>query len=104
MLKRLGYAATGFSDPLEALRVFRASPRDFDAVVTDLSMPGMSGFELLKNVLEIRPGIPAIMTSGYLRPQDQETAAQLGLHALILKPNTIEELSEVLHQAFSEGR
>jgi CheY-like chemotaxis protein len=96
ILRRLGYEITGHTDPAEALQAFRSRPHDFDVVVTDLSMPGMSGFDLARGLLEIRPETPVVMTSGYLRPEDQETASRIGIRALILKPNTVEELGLVL--------
>ena len=71
-----------------------------DVVVTDLSMPGMSGFELARSMLDLRPDLPIVMTSGYLSADDQHTGVQLGLRALILKPNTVDELAGVLSQLF----
>jgi PAS domain S-box-containing protein len=99
-LRRLGYVVTGYSDPVQALNAFRLAPADFDVIVTDLSMPGMSGFELARSVLDLRPDVPIVMTSGYLSADDQRTGVQLGLRALILKPNTVDELAEVLSQLF----
>ena len=69
-------------------------------IVTDLSMPGMSGFELARSMLDLRPDLPIVMTSGYLSADDQRTGVQLGLRALILKPNTVDELADVLSQLF----
>jgi PAS domain S-box-containing protein len=100
-LTRLDYAETGITDPFDALKVFRSRPNDFDVVVTDLAMPGMSGFDLVREMLQIRSDIPIVMTSGYLRPEDQLTAAELGLRALILKPNTIAELGAALNRIFA---
>jgi CheY-like chemotaxis protein len=107
-LRRLGYKITGYTDPAQALQAFRSRAHEFDVVVTDLSMPGMSGFDLARGLLEIRPDVPIVMTSGYLRPEDQETALRIGIRALILKPNTVEELGSVLDkllrdQADSDG-
>ncbi len=104
MLERLKYAVTGFSNPTEALQVFQSRPDDFDVVVTDLSMPSLSGFDLARQILAIRPEMPIVMTTGYLRPQDQQAAAILGLRALILKPNTAEELGQVLAQIFVDWK
>jgi PAS domain S-box-containing protein len=95
-LTRLGYKVTGFTDSEAALREFASGPGNFDAIVTDLAMPRLSGFELLRQVLTLRPNIPAVMTSGYLRPEDEEMAQQIGVKQLILKPNTTEELGFAL--------
>ena len=59
-------------------------------------MLGMSGFDFARAVLARRPDIPVVLTSGYVRPQDQETAARVGIRDVILKPNTIEDLGEAL--------
>jgi CheY-like chemotaxis protein len=100
LLKRLGYTVTGHTDPQAALEQFRSSPREFDAVVTDLAMPRMSGFELARELRAARPDVRIIMTSGYLRKEDQETAEAMAIHDLILKPNTIEELGSALDRIF----
>ncbi len=99
-LSRLGYQVTGCTHPREALDMFRANPTAYDVVVTDLSMPTMSGTELTREILAVRAEVPVIITSGYLRPEDQEVATQLGAVALILKPNSIEELGQVFHRLF----
>jgi PAS domain S-box-containing protein len=104
MLTRLGYEVAGYSDPLEALRTFRSRPADFDVVVTDLSMPAMSGFELARTMIEIRPDVPVIMTSGYVRIEDHRTADEIGVKALILKPSTMEEFAEALAGLIAQRR
>ena len=99
-LERLGYRVTGHHDPIEALQDFNARPDAFDVVVTDLSMPGMSGFELARGVLATRPDIPLLMTSGYVRPQDEEAAHNIGVRAVILNPNTADDLGKMLDRLF----
>ena len=95
-LKRLGYEVVGETDPAAALKKFRENPAGFDAVVTDLSMPLMSGTDLAHEILEARPGIPVILTTGYIRPQDRELAKRIGVRELILKPDTVDELGGAL--------
>ncbi|HTR65860.1 MAG TPA: response regulator [Terriglobales bacterium] len=97
-LKRLGYEVTGFTDPLQALHALRQHPCSFRALVTDLSMPAMSGTDLAREALEICPQLPVILTSGYIRPQDQEVAQRVGVRELLLKPDTVEELGAVLQR------
>jgi PAS domain S-box-containing protein len=99
-LERLGYRVTGQNDPVKAVELFRSDPKAFDAVVTDLAMPQLSGFDLSSQLLEIRPDLPIVMTSGYVRPEDQERALHMGLRDLILKPDTIEQLARTLDQVF----
>jgi PAS domain S-box-containing protein len=101
MLIRLGYRVTGFTDAVEALNSFRSQPGEFDVVVTDVTMPGLAGPELARELLSVRPGLPIIMTSGVISPEDGELARRVGVHRLILKPNTIDELGAALHGLFS---
>ena len=95
-LRRMGYEVTGMSEPARALEAFKARVNDFDLVVTDLSMPGMSGFELARQILELRPELPILMTSGYARPEDRDMALRMGIRDLILKPSSIAELGQTL--------
>ncbi len=100
MLKRLGYKVSGFTDAGSALREFRNAPENFDVVITDLSMPSMSGFEVASKLLAVRPKLPVILTSGYLRPEDQERAQRLGIEHFLQKPHSVEEVAQVLDQIF----
>jgi PAS domain S-box-containing protein len=102
-LQRLGYQVTGFTDSARAVREFQARPHDFDAVVTDLSMPGMSGFDLAQELLATRPDVPILVTSGYLRPEDQQKAERIGVRGLTIKPDTIEELCRNLDRLLQDG-
>ncbi len=96
MLTRLGFQVTGFTDAGEALQDFGVHPGDYDAVVTDLSMPRMTGLEFAREVMAIRPEMPVIITSGYVRPEDQVKAQQLGVRDFILKPSTADQLATAL--------
>jgi PAS domain S-box-containing protein len=99
MLERLSYRVTGFTDPIAAVQAFSESPQ-FDAVVTDLSMPQMSGFDVASAVKAVRNDVPVIMTSGYVQAKDEEQARLIGVKKIILKPNTVEELAQSLAQLF----
>ena len=103
LLKRLGYRVTGFTSPNLALDEFRRRPQEFDAVVTDLSMPHLSGFDLAEQILTIRPDIPVIVSSGYVRPEDQERGKTIGIHQMIQKPYTLEQLQETFDQYFARA-
>jgi CheY-like chemotaxis protein len=91
-----GHQITCFTDPEKALEAFRAGPQDFDVLVTDLSMPHMSGFELAREVLALRPQLPVRLTTGYLGAEDEAGARAAGIREIVLKPATREELGEVL--------
>jgi PAS domain S-box-containing protein len=98
MLERMGYQVRGFKDPDEALAAFAAAPQDFDLVLTDLSMPGMSGMEVSRQILQIRPDIPVLLATGYVRTEDVEQARAIGIREVIWKPQTIAEMGDLLAQ------
>jgi len=102
MLQRLGYKVTGCTDPHKALETFRSRSEEFDVVVSDLSMPGMSGIDLAREILRIRPGIPILLASGFIGPADNEEVRSLGLPDLILKPDTVEQMGDILHKLFEK--
>jgi len=97
-LTRLGYRVTAHGEASSALQDFRTRPAEFHGVVTDLALRGMSGLDLAEALRNIRPEIPVLMTSGYFSPEDSERANRLGIHELILKPNTLNELASALHR------
>jgi CheY-like chemotaxis protein len=95
-LARFGWDVAGFTDPELALREFRRNPAEFDVVVTDLSMPVLSGIELAAKLQAARPDVPIVVVSGNLRPEDQEACERLGLRDLVQKPFSADGLSRVL--------
>jgi PAS domain S-box-containing protein len=97
-LQRLGYQVTGHIDAAAALYDFNSRPNEFAAVVTDLSMPRMSGLDLVRELFKLRPELPIILTSGYIRPEDQRVADSLGIAQIILKPSTIDTLGHALSE------
>ena len=100
MLEQSGYKVTGQSNGEAALIEFRQRPHTFDAVVTDLSMPAMSGLQFARELRKLRPDIPILMTSGYIDPQDQINAIRLGVRAVLTKPVSRKELLAALHDIF----
>lgn len=102
-LTRMGYAVTGYVQPTEALEAFRAEPAQYDVVVTDLSMPLMTGFELVRKLRDIRADVPVVMLSGYVRDEDARAADDLGVRVFLSKPSSVEELARVLDELFRGG-
>ncbi|HEX4676711.1 MAG TPA: CHASE3 domain-containing protein [Steroidobacteraceae bacterium] len=98
MLERMGYRVSGFTDSARALAAFEAAPGDFDLILTDLSMPGASGMDVAKAILSIRPDIPVLLATGYVRPEDVECARAIGIREVIWKPHTVGEMGEQLAQ------
>jgi PAS domain S-box-containing protein len=97
-LTRLGYRVTGCTSPVAALKEFRRDPAAFDAVVTDLSMPGLSGFDCAREMLAVRPDLPILLTSGYMRPEDEEQAREIGIRAVSGKPTALGDLGRTLSE------
>jgi signal transduction histidine kinase/CheY-like chemotaxis protein len=94
MLAPLGYCVTTSSSGTEALEAFRATPARFDVVVTDHSMPGMSGIDLATQIATLKPGFPVILISGYADGLPQEVLRTAGVSALVAKPFTMSALAE----------
>ncbi|HQW67989.1 MAG TPA: response regulator, partial [Gemmatimonadales bacterium] len=95
MLRGIGFACEGFTSPLEALQAFRTTPHAFDAVVTDFSMPMMTGTLLARELQRIRPGIPVVVLSGFTA-DEIATGSGTGVDYVIPKPVSIVELSHAL--------
>ncbi|HKQ82560.1 MAG TPA: ATP-binding protein [Steroidobacteraceae bacterium] len=95
-LTRLGYHVVGYLDPSAAVEDFRAHPNDFDVVITDVSMPQLSGSQFAAELLQIRPNIPIVMMTGHVRPEDQEAARRLRINDVVRKPSTLEEFAQML--------
>lgn len=93
-LEDYGYRVTGFQDSIEALKLFKVNPEDFDLVITDMAMPKMIGTELSQKILEIRPDIPIIICSGYSEKLDKEKAKDLNVSKFLDKPLLITDLIE----------
>ncbi|MBJ7454615.1 MAG: PAS domain S-box protein [Thermoleophilia bacterium] len=102
-LGRAGHVVSGYTDPRSALARFREGPDDFDVVVTDLSMPGMSGLELARGILALRPGIPVLIATGYIPPEERAEAEALGVRAILPKPSPIARVREVLAGVLADG-
>jgi PAS domain S-box-containing protein len=98
LLNQLGYTVTGFTNPATALEEFSARPRDFDIVVTDLSMPGISGPELARRMLEIREDLPIVLMSGFMPESEIEEARRIGIRAFVSKPATAQSLEHTLRE------
>ncbi|MEA3213749.1 MAG: hypothetical protein QOE70_6806 [Chthoniobacter sp.] len=98
-LTRLGYAPCTATDPVVALAQFAAG--QFAAVVTDLTMPQMSGLELGRQIMQLRPGLPLILTTGFSASLDVEKARSLGFRDLLIKPYTMNALGQALHRALA---
>ncbi len=103
MLERSGYRCTGTTDPQQAVDAVRHDPHGYDLVVTDMNMPGMSGLDVARQVLAVRPDLPVLITTGYVRASDMALMRQAGARDLVLKPDTIEELTATVQRYLRPG-
>ena len=90
------YRVSGYTDPHEALAAARANPDQFDLVVTNYNMPGMSGLEVAQGLKEIRADLPVVLASCYITEELRAKALAAGVSALIYKPNTADDLCEAV--------
>jgi PAS domain S-box-containing protein len=102
MLSSLGYDVTARSSSLDALTDFRANPDQFDLVITDMTMPNMTGVMLTKEILKTRPPMPIILTTGFSELINEEKAKEIGIKALLMKPISIQDLSQTLRRVLDE--
>ena len=99
MLERLGYKVTVRTSSIEALATFQNQSDQFDAVITDQTMPGMTGIDLARRMLQIRPGIPIILCTGYSNLVSEEQAKLMGIRGFIMKPMSKKEIAKCLRTA-----
>jgi CheY-like chemotaxis protein len=99
MLERIGdHAVEGFTDAEQAIESFRAEPGRIDLVVTDFSMPGMSGLDVARELLAIRPDVCIVLVTGYLDNGLVASARAVGIRQVLYKANTVKELCESVHR------
>jgi CheY-like chemotaxis protein len=100
-LSRLGYNVVSFTDSIQALRHFRSKPHEFDLVLTDQTMPQLTGLQLARKILEIRRDIPILLCSGFSLDLKETSLKEAGIHALLPKPVEIRDLGAAIHRAIS---
>ena len=83
-------------DCREAFNLFSADPSQFDLVMTDQTMPNMTGERLGKEIMRIRPGIPVILCTGYADFISSEKAKEMGFRGFVMKPFTVREAAELI--------
>ncbi|MEZ4525011.1 MAG: PAS domain S-box protein [Desulfobacterales bacterium] len=103
ILERLGYRISAHLRSPEALARFKEDPRNFDLVVTDMSMPEMTGEQLAAEVMRIRPDIPLILCTGFSEKINPEKAAAMGIRGFVMKPVVTGELAEMVRKVLDES-
>ncbi|PZO12857.1 MAG: hypothetical protein DCF26_18055 [Burkholderiales bacterium] len=96
LLERRGYRVTAYTSQTQAIDAVRASPTGFQLLLTDFNMPGMSGLEVAKAVLEINPRMPVAVASGYITDELQAEAKAAGVREVVFKTDAVEAFCEVV--------
>jgi CheY-like chemotaxis protein len=104
LLTRLGYHVTVYTSSPDALAAFRSTPHSFDLVITDQTMPHITGETLTGELRRIRSDIPVILCTGYNPLIDAESAAALGIDAFVQKPMAAADLAHTIRQVFARRR
>ncbi len=103
VLQRLGYRVTTFTDSLAALEAFEQAPDHFDLLITDMTMPRMTGVELAQKVLRTRPEFPILLITGYSHLVNKETASSCGFRKVVMKPIIKKDLAQAVHDALGKS-
>jgi DNA-binding NtrC family response regulator len=104
MLERLGYRVTVRRNSIEALNTFQNQPDKFDLVITDQTMPGMTGSDLAWRMLQIRPGIPIILCTGYSSLITEEKARGMGIKGFAMKPLAKKDIAALIREVLDGGK
>ena len=104
MLTRLGYEVVAKSNSLEVLDLFRAQPTQFDLVITDMTMPHLTGDKLAQELLKIRSDIPIILFTGYSESISEEQAKKIGIKEFNMKPFEMSALATTTRKVLDESR
>jgi len=103
ILESLGFQVSATTSSLEALEIFRRQPEDIDLVITDQTMPQMTGLELTGELLSLRPDLPIILCTGFSELVTPEKAKDMGIREYIMKPLSISELTNAISRALGES-
>ncbi len=102
MLELLGYKAVIRTSSIEAFELFQHDPHRFDLVITDMTMPNMTGKQLAQKILEIRPDIPVILCTGYSEQITEQSARQLGIRAFVMKPLVMRDIANTIRKVLDK--
>ena len=101
-LEALGYHVVAKTSSVEALEIFRAQPERFALVITDQTMPDMTGTALAVKLMEIRPGIPIILCTGYSEQVTKNRAQEMGICEFMMKPLVVGDLARTIRKVLDE--
>ena len=102
MLESLGYDVVTRNSSTEAWEFFQAQPGSVDLVITDMTMPQMTGEDLAREIMGLRPDMPVILCSGFSARMDEVKAKAMGIKAFVSKPVLKREIGETIRQVLAE--
>lgn len=103
LIESLGYRVEVRSNGIEALELFKASPESFDLIITDMTMPNMTGDQLAEQLMSIRPDIPVILCTGFSSRIDEKKSSEMGIRALALKPMVKNDIARIIRTVLDGG-
>jgi PAS domain S-box-containing protein len=104
LLEKSGYRVVGQNNPLKALELFKSDPNKFDLVITDMTMPYMTGNQLVQALQTIRPDLPIIMCTGYSEKISPQKAQNMGIRAFLRKPLSYNDLTKNVRKAIDQQK
>jgi CheY-like chemotaxis protein len=104
ILEHLGYEVVARTSSIEALELFRVNPDRFDLVITDMTMPNLTGDRLTQELLKIRPEIPIILCTGFSERITEEKAKKLGVREFVMKPLVMKDLAQAIQRALDRQK
>jgi PAS domain S-box-containing protein len=104
VLEQLGYTVTTRTSSVEALELFRSKPQTFDLVISDMTMPNMTGDKLAIELMKVRSDISVILCTGYSKKISEESAADIGIKALVYKPVVKADLAKTVRKVLDETK
>ncbi len=102
MLERLGYRVEASTDPSEAVELFKADPHRFQLVITDTTMPKMTGDRVVEELLKIRSDTRIIICTGYSERVNEERAREIGTRSCLMKPLNFQVLANAVRKVLDE--
>ena len=102
ILERFGYRVTSFTNSVDALEAFTTSPEAFDLIITDITMPGMTGDRLARKLIAIRPQLKIIACTGFSERVDHQQISDMGIRGLLMKPIGRSEMIRVVRQVLDD--
>lgn len=104
MLERLGYQVTAETSSSEVLNIFSSNPEAFDLVISDMAMPNMTGDQLARELLAVRPDIPIVICTGFSEKIDGERAHEIGVKGFLMKPVVKSEMAKMVRKVLDEAK